>query len=96
MRLSKEANLIVFTNHELLKFCSANSIDLSKLKKCSIEKMGKMYVFGYPKENIQQSKGLLDNDIESQPDVVLIMTVDENDQTLSFEGTDNTRLVMNL
>lgn len=58
--------------------------------------MGKMYVFGYPKENIQKSKGLLDNDIESQPDVVLIMTVDENDQTLNFEGTDNTRLVMNL
>ena len=55
-----------------------------------------MYVFGYPKENIQKSKGLLDNDIESQPDVVLIMTVDENDQTLNFDGTDNTRLVMNL
>lgn len=95
MRLSKESRAIIYGNIELLKKCNEAGIDLDKLKKCNIEKMGKQYVFVLSKENKPKSKSSLplDIDIDTQPDIVLIMKINDKQQ-ITFETTDSTRRIL--
>jgi hypothetical protein len=95
MRLNDASKTLVCGNIELLKKCSEAGISIDKLKKCNIEKMGKQYVFVLSKDNKPKSKCSLplDIDIDTQPDIVLIMEVtDEN--KIQFETTDKTRRVL--
>ena len=95
MRLNNASKTLVCGNVELLKKCNEAGISIDKLKKCNIEKMGKNYVFVLAKDNKPKSKCSLplDIDIETQPDIVLIMEVtDENG--IKFETTDKTRRVL--
>ena len=94
MRLSESTKTIVNGNIELIKYCKSCGIDLNKLYACNIEHMGNHFVYGLSKNNLHKSKNELplDIDIESQPDIVLIMTVE--DGKLSFETTSATKRVL--
>lgn len=93
--LNATTKKLILGNVELLKYCNSACIDVLKLGQCNIERMGHHYVFGLKKENIPISTaGLpLDIDIASQPDVVLIMTVTEED--IIFETTEKTIRILN-
>lgn len=96
MRLSESNKKLVLGNIEILKFCHDSCIDVNKLSKCNIERMGDFYVFGLDKENIPESKQPwlpLDIDIESQPDIVLTVDLEDIDN-MKFETTDKTKRVL--
>lgn len=84
-------------NVTLLKHCEKIGVDISKFKKCNIERMGNMYIFVLSKENVPKSTAAvpLDIDIASQPDIVLIMEPDENGK-LTFRETDKTIRILNV
>lgn len=90
MKLSEDTKYLVLGNIELLNYCNKCGVDINKLRKCRIDKMGNSFVFGYPKDNPPKSKQLipLDIDIATQPYVVLIVTVDDN--RLNIETTKDT------
>lgn len=97
MRLSKESKTVLLGNIEVLKFCRDNKIDISRLKECSIEVMGRvLYIFTLPKDNMPVSNQLipLDYDIGTQPDAVLIMEI-KNDKIV-IKTTENTRRLLNI
>lgn len=94
MRLNDDMKRIVIGNVDLIKYCNSIGVDLSKLRKCHIERMGNHLVFGLPKIGVLKSQNELplDIDIDSQPDIVLVMTVEGDD--LRFETTKNTVKVL--
>ena len=79
---------IILGNVQLIKYCEDQHIDLKKLSNCNIEKMGNTYFFVLPKKNVRP---VLENDIESQPDVVLTMDVSKTD--FHFASTEWTEKV---
>jgi hypothetical protein len=87
--LKKSFKDIIMGNVQLMDYCKENDIKLNKLKSCNIEKMGDVYYFVLPKGMEQTS---LDNDIDSQPDVVL--TMDTSDDTFRFANTEWTPRVI--
>lgn len=95
MRLNIQSKTLVCGNINLLKYCQSSGISIEKLMKCNIEKMGNKYVFALSKENKPKSKSSLplDVDIDTQPDIILIMEVAE-DGTINFENTDKTTRVL--
>jgi hypothetical protein len=95
MRLNMQSKALVCGNINLLKYCQSSGISIEKLKGCNIEKMGNNYIFVLSKENKPKSKSSLplDVDIETQPDIILIMEVAE-DETINFETTDKTVRVL--
>lgn len=97
MRLSDNSKYMVCGNIELLKYCNTSGISVEKLKKCNIEKMGNNYVFVLTKENKPKSNSIipLDIDLETQPDIVLTMKI-QGDNDIIFETTDNTIKVLNM
>ncbi len=74
---------IVLGNIQLLNYCMQKKIDISKLNDCNIERMDSKYIFVLPKKNVKLS---LDNDIDSQPSVVL--TMDVSADNFNFEETE--------
>lgn len=97
MRLSEQAKVILFGNIELIKYCRRVGIDEEKLKKCNIGIMGNMYVLSLSKENPPKSKCILhiDIDLDTQPDIVLIMSV-SNKGGIDFETTSFTKRVLRI
>ena len=95
MRLSNSSKVMVFGNINLLRYCQNSGISIEKLKKCNIEKMGDMYVFVLDKENMPKSKCLipLDIDLETQPDVVLTMNI-QSENNIEINTTDKTVRVL--
>ena len=95
MRLNKQAKALVCGNVELLKKCNETGIKIEKLKKCNIEKMGNNYIFVMSKENKPKSRSELplDIDLYTQPDIVLIMEVND-DCKISFETTQHTKRLL--
>lgn len=95
MRLNDASKTLICGNIELLKKCNEAGISIDKLRMCNIEKMGKKYVFVLSKDSKPKPKCdlPLDVDIDTQPDIVLIMEVtDEN--KIQFETTDKTKRVL--
>lgn len=97
MRLNKPSKEIVMGNVILLNHCNKIGVDLKRLKKCNIERMGNMFVFVLSKENVPKSMAAvpLDIDIASQPDIVLIMKIEE-DGKITFEETEKTIRILNV
>lgn len=85
--LSSAAKNLVLGNIQLIEYCDRNKIDLTKLNQCNIERMGNKYFFVMPKENVIPS---LDNDIASQPTVVL--TMDTTQDVFTFENIEGTAI----
>lgn len=97
MRLSETSKAILIGNIEFIKYCRECGISLEKMDKCNIEKMGDTYVFVLCKNNIPKANSdiLLDLDIETQPDIVLIMEYDKESKVFKFETTEFTKRVLN-
>lgn len=98
MRVGNSAKHLILGNVHLISYCNSVGIDINKLKQCNIEKMGDKYVFVLSKFNAPKSKSLipLDVDIATQPDIVLIMDVDADNEKVSFETTSKTIRVLNI
>ena len=96
MRLSKDVQNVVLGNIELIKYCQNCGIDIKQLKKCNVERMGPHYVFGMPKKAAANSDNILklDIDMDTQPDIVLIMTAENG--KISFETTKHTTKVLDI
>lgn len=97
MRLSKEHKTVLFGNVDLLRFCKTSAIDLNKLKECNIEEMGHgVYVFTLSKNDKPLSNQLLplDIDLMTQPDIVLIATV--NNDKLEINTTTYTQRILTI
>lgn len=96
MRLSNTSKTLIYGNIELIKKCSEAGISIDRLKSCNIEKMDHHYIFVLSKENKPESKCSLplDIDIDTQPDIVLIMEVTD-DGAIHLETTDQTKRILN-
>jgi hypothetical protein len=94
MRLIDKEKKMFMRNIDFIKYINSKPIDVDKLSKCSIEKMDGDYYIVLSKENIPKSTCALplDVDIASQPDIVLIVRVNE-DGTLNIQGTDKTQRI---
>ena len=97
MRLNETSKIMVYSNMHLLRYCKGAGISIDKLKKCNIEQMGNMYVFVLDRKNVPISKSLipLDIDLETQPDIVLTMKI-ESEDNIQINTTDKTIRVLNL
>ena len=94
MRLSEQSKLLLFRNIDLMQYMNNNGLDMNKLKKCNVERFGNnCYVFGLSK-NKHREDGLLDVGIASNPDIVLVLNIGDNDITV--ESTDKTRELLSL
>lgn len=89
--LGKTSKKIVMGNVQLINYCKRNKINLIKLMDCNIEKMGNTYFFVLSK-NRKNTPLSMDNEIDSQPDVVLTMDVTNDD--FEFENTQWTSRVI--
>ena len=96
MRLNKNDKYILMGNIELLNKCKEMAVDINKLKKCNVEQMGNHYVFVLSKDNVPKQGRIpsLANDIATQPDIVLIMKVDNG--KLTFETTEYTPRILRI
>ena len=96
MRLNKNDKYILMGNIELLNKCKEMAVDINKLKKCNVEQMGNNYVFALSKDNVPKQGRIpsLANDIATQPDIVLIMTVENG--KLTFETTEYTPRILRI
>ena len=87
--LSNPTKNILLGNIQLIDYCKNQRIDMRKLRNCNIEKMGNVYFFVLSKRCATPS---LDNDIDTQPDVVLTMDVSNTD--FQFNNTEWTERVL--
>lgn len=94
--LAKSTKQLIMRNVDLLNYCMQHGINIDKLNKCNIEKMGDEFIFVLDKENVPVSKEIfpLDIDIATQPDIVLIVTVENN--VFNVETTEFTKRILNL
>ena len=94
MRLNENHKRVICGNIEIVKFCSETGIDVKRLTQCNIEKMGGLYMFVLNKNVKSESQNLLplDIDMETQPDVVLI--VDSSSNPMKIETTDKTQRLL--
>lgn len=97
MRLIEKEKKMFMRNVDFIKYINSNPIDVEKLKKCNIEKMGGDYYIVLSKENIPKSTCALplDVDIASQPDIVLIASVNEQG-ALNIKETEKTKRILKL
>lgn len=95
MRLKPASKAIVMRNIDLLNHCNKIGIDQTKFRECNIERMGTNFVFVLSKEGADKYKGtFLEHDIDTQPDIVLIMKVSEDGDKVEFEETSKTTRVL--
>lgn len=98
MKLAETTKKLVLGNIELIRFCMNNNLDINKLSNCSIEKMKHDYYLCLPKEGVQglnKAGVLLEKDTETQPDVVLIISLDDVDN-IKFETTEFTKRISSI
>lgn len=95
MRLIDKEKKMFMRNIDFIEYINSKPIDVDKLNKCNIEKMGGDYYIVLSKDNIPKSTCALplDVDIESQPDIVSIVIVNE-DGTLDIQETDKTKRIL--
>lgn len=88
--LNYKLKSIIIDNIHLIEYCNKEGIDRDILKQCRIETINKQFFFGLQKENIPElPKDFIGCDLRAQPDVVLIMDVDEAGNYY-FEQTEHT------
>lgn len=88
--LNYKLKTIILGNINLIEYCNKEGIDLDILKKCRIETINKQFFFALQKENApKMPEGYFGCDLRTQPDVVLIMDVDEAGN-FYFEQTEHT------
>lgn len=94
MRLSNTLKTLVLGNVHLIEYCDLTGIDVSKLKRCNIERMDNLLAFTLEKENKPKSTQIipLDIDLATQPDPVLQIEV--NGDKLNFHTTDKTSRIL--
>lgn len=94
--LANSTKKLILGNIDLLNYCQTHSINIEKLNKCNIEKMGDEFMFVLDKENVPKSSQIipLDIDIETQPDIVLIVSI--SDCGIQIETTNKTRRLLNV
>ena len=80
---------LILGNKDLLNYCKSCGISTEKLRQCNIEKMGDSFVIVMPKEGSELVESTMENDIATQPDIVLIMRVEESGD-IEFRTTDST------
>lgn len=95
MRLGDCSKAVLMGNRDLLEYCNNVGISVSKLEMCNIEKMGETYVFVLSKNYNYPKPVLLEHDIDTQPDIVLIMEY-QGQKKFKFETTTHTRRVLNI
>ena len=85
---------VVLGNIHLIKFCETSNIDINKLQQCSIERIDNELIFTLDKIDKPKSTQILplDIDIATQPDPVLVMTV--NAELVKFNTTNKTCRVL--
>lgn len=95
MRLIDKEKKMFMRNIDFIEYINSKPIDVDKLNKCNIEKMGGDYYIVLSKDNIPKSTCALplDVDIESQPDIVLIVSVN-GDGTLDIQETGKTKRIL--
>lgn len=77
---------------EVIRYCKDVGLDLNKLKSCRVEKMFDEYVFGLLKKGYDDdSDWYLHEDLNTQPDIVLIVSC--KDDEIVIKGTDKTYLL---
>lgn len=81
--LSTKTKNVVLGNIQLLNYCKCQNIDIAKLQSCNIEKMGDKYYFVMPRKGVTPT---LDNDIASQP--IVVLTMDVSSENFDFENTE--------
>ena len=89
--INKPTKSVLLGNIQLLDYCKRQHIDLDKLQMCNVERMGNKFFFVL---SIGAKSPTLENDIESQPDVVLTMDVSKS--CFQFDRTEWTRRVVKL
>lgn len=98
MRLTENSKAVLLGNIELLKFINEHALDMDKIKQCNIETLGNnCYAFCMSKKDAPKSKYPwfpMDVDLATQPDIVLVMNVD--DGKITIESTDKTRELLSL
>lgn len=95
MRLSDNSKLLLLRNIDLVKYINENGLDMDKLKQCNIERFGtNCYVFGLSKKKPDNGDGLFDIGLASNPDIVLILNVDNG--KITIESTDKTMELLSL
>lgn len=87
--LGRSSKNVIMGNVQLINYCKNNSIKMSKLNNCNIEKMGNTYFFVLTKGFKNPT---MENDIASQPDVVL--TMDATEDIFKFSNTKWTSRVI--
>ena len=89
--LNPATKKVVLGNIQLLKYCEDQNIDISKLQSCRIERMDNIFYFCMAKKNVVPS---MENDIASQPDIVLTMDVSQDE--FEFEITKQTSMITSI
>lgn len=95
MRLSESSKAVLIGNKDLITYCESVGISMEKLEICNVEKMGDTHVFVLSKNHGYGAETLLEHDIETQPDIILIMEY-TGDKKFKFETTSNTKRVLSL
>lgn len=95
MRLNESSKAVMFGNKDLIAYCKSVGISIPKLEKCNIEKMGDTHVFVLSKNHGYGKGMLLEHDLDTQPDIVLIMEYIGNNK-FKFETTNNTKRVLSI
>ncbi len=80
--VSKQEKNIILGNVQLLNYCDNNNIDMQKLSDCDIERIGTRFIFVLRKNN-NNLEPTLANDIDTQPDIVLTMEVENKNFVFS-------------
>ena len=62
---------------QLHDYCIKNNINKSKLQQCSIDKYGSQYGFMLAKDGSEKLSRGMENDIATQPEPVLIMSLSD-------------------
>lgn len=92
--LSFDIKTLILGNEELKRFCRHNCINIDRLKECRIERIHGILMFGLAKEGIWNTPINMENDIATQPDIVLAIKV-EPDGRICIETTEHTNRIRN-
>ena len=92
---------MIIDNIHILEYCQKEGIDLSILRQCNIEKMNikgmnEKFVFVLDKEDapeIPEGSCGLEFDLDTQPDVVLVVEADD-EGNITFEQFPQTHRIL--
>lgn len=89
MRLNENSKKVVLHNKSLIEHCKIVGINIEKLSNCNIEKVDNNYIFVLSKNTRYSTKTMLEYDLETQPDIVLTMNYNGNNDYI-FKTTEYT------